>query len=62
MSSETERITNEVLNRHHWDKLEDRLGEACFDDAQSKPRTTDEILDPNGGFTGTGEAVLDFPQ
>jgi hypothetical protein len=62
MSSETERITNEVLNRHPWDKLEDRLGEACFDDAEGKPSSTDELRDPNAEFTGTGEAVLDLPQ
>jgi len=62
MSSETERITNEVLNRHPWDKLEDRLGEASFDDAEGKPSSTDELRDPNNGSTGAGEAVLDLPK
>jgi hypothetical protein len=58
MASETERITNEVLNRHPWDKLEERLGEVCLGDAEGDMRTTDELRDSNGGFAGTDEALL----
>jgi hypothetical protein len=32
MSSETERITNQVLSRHPWDQLEAHLAKAYFED------------------------------
>jgi hypothetical protein len=46
MSSETERITNEVLNRHHLGKSEERLGSAHFQDAESRRRTSNESPSP----------------
>jgi hypothetical protein len=62
MSSETERITNQVLNRAPWDKLEERLHKACFEDEESRQRTADELRTTNRGSAGTGDAILEILQ
>jgi hypothetical protein len=62
MSSETERITNEVLNRHPWDELERRIHNTHFEGEERRQRTTDELRDPNEGLAGTGDAILESPQ
>jgi hypothetical protein len=62
MSSETERITNEVLNRHSWDKLEEHLDIAGFENAESQQRAADEPRILDTGTAGNGEAILETPQ
>ena len=62
MSSETERITNEVLNRHPWDGLERRVENAHFDGAERRQGTADELCTTNQGPAGTGEAAVEFPK
>ena len=62
MSSETERITNEVLNRHPWDKLEKPSDKSCFEDAEGHQRTADERSATNRGSVSTDESALEFPQ
>jgi len=61
MSSETERITNEVLSRHEWDKLRDHLNKASFESTKSYQRTADALRNTNRGSAGSGEAVLEPP-
>jgi hypothetical protein len=62
MSSETERITNEVLNRHPWDGLERRIDNTQFDGAERRLHTMDELPPSNRGPVGTGEAVFELPK
>jgi len=62
MSSETERITNEVLNRHPWDKLEGHPDKAIFEGMSDGQRTTDVSLAKNRRYVGSGEAILEPPQ
>ena len=62
MSSETERITNEVLNRQPWDKFKGRLGKAYFEDADDHQRIADELRTTKAGSAGTGHAILEIPQ
>jgi len=62
MSSETERITNEVLNRHPWDGLERRIDNTHFDGAERRLPTADELPTTNLGIAGTGDADTESPK
>ncbi len=58
MSSETERITNEFLNRHHLGKPVERLGGAYLQDAESSV-TVDEPTHTDGASVETDEPARD---
>jgi hypothetical protein len=59
MSSETERITNEVLNRHYLGKSEEGLGTAHIQDPESQHPTSKDAHFSNRASIGTEEAVRD---
>ena len=62
MSSETERITNQVMNRPPWANLEERIHKACFEDAESRQLNADDLRTTRRGPSAPPEAVLDLPQ
>jgi hypothetical protein len=62
MSSETERITNEVLNRHDWGKFEDHFDTACFEGAEDHQRIADEFRETNRHPAGPLEEALELPE
>jgi hypothetical protein len=62
MSSETERITNEVLNRHPWDGLERRIDNTRFDGAERRLPTADEPRTTDLGIAGTDDAGTELPK
>jgi hypothetical protein len=57
MSSETERITNEVLNRHHLGNLEEGPGKAYFQDPESQHATSNGAHFSQQASIGAEEAV-----
>jgi len=62
MSSETERITNEVLNRHPWDGLERRIESTQFDGAERRHLTAYELRTTNRGPLETDQPAVELPK
>jgi hypothetical protein len=57
MSSETERITNEVLNRHRLGNFEEGPGKAYFQDPESHHPTSNDADFSHQASLGAEEAV-----
>jgi hypothetical protein len=57
MSSETERITHAVLNRHHLGKPEEGPGTVYLQDPESHQPNSNDAQSPHQASIGTEEAV-----
>jgi hypothetical protein len=57
MSTETERITLEVLNRHHLGNLKEGLGSASFQEPESYHPNSNDAHFPHRASIATEEAV-----
>ena len=60
MSSETERITNEIMNRHELNKLSEHLGWAYTGDHESPDRTGNDQFSVNIRRSKTRRVPLTF--